>query len=165
MMRGKKKIVTFISLGLLLAAAVKAFVVNQPRRDFRTRDATKLTLLELSSYSGDNPKPKTNIVSKIANTVSEWIHPWPFNKIKHKKEEAVDSEVILATPKQGGIITKRDTTSIQPFPWPFGAIERSMQQTVARGLSKEQKLAKPLLKDAQRLIKKDKDLVAVLGGY
>ena len=29
--------------------------------------------------------------------------------------------------------------------------------------SKEQKLAKPLLKDAQRLIKKDKELVAVLG--
>lgn len=164
MMQGKKRIVTFISLGLLLAAA-EAFVVNQPRRDFRTRDATKskLTLLELSSYSGDNPKPKTNIVSKIANTVSGWIHPWPFNKIKHKKEEAVDSEVIFATPKQGGSITKRDTTSIQPFPWPFGAIERSMQQTVARGLSKEQKLAKPLLKDAQRLIKKDKDLVAVLG--
>ena len=44
-------------------------------------------------------------------------------------------------------------------PWPFSTIEKS----IAKSISKEQKKARPLLKDAQQLIKKDKDLLLALG--
>jgi len=115
--------------------------------------AQKLTQLELSSPafdSGNNPKPKTNLLGKIANTVNAWFRPFPFTK---KKDEKVDSEVILSPPRQE--LAKREISS----PWHFSTIKKS----ITKSLSKEQKKARPLLKDAQQLIKKDKDLLLALG--
>jgi hypothetical protein len=52
---------------------------------------------------------------------------------------------------------------LQPFPWPFRATGEAITKSISRQLSQEQHKAKPLLKEAQKLIQKDKDLVALLG--
>ena len=100
-----------------------------------------MTQLELSSPAfdtGNDPKPKASLLGKIANTVSAWFHPFPFTK---KKDEKVDTEVILS-PRQE--LAKREEIS---SPWPFSTIEKS----ITKSISKEQKKARPLLKDAQPL--------------
>lgn len=146
MIRGKKRILIHVSVALLLLLSSSGSFVVQPRVEHRKAMAQKLTQLELSSPTFDNnPKPKTNLLGKIANTISAWFHPFPFIK---KKDEKVDTEVIFS-PRQE--LAKREISS----PWPFS--------TVTKSLSKEQKKARPLLKDAQKLIKKDKDLLFALG--
>ena len=152
MIRGKKRVLIYVSVSLLLLLSSSGSFVVQQRVEHRNAMAQKLTQLELSSPafdSGNNPKPKTNLLEKIANTVSAWFRPFPFIK---KKDEKVDTEVILS-PRQE--LAKTEISS----PWPFTTIEKS----ITKSLSKEQKKARPLLKDAQRLIKKDKDLLLALG--
>lgn len=150
MIRGKKRILVHVSVALLLLLSSSGSFVVQPRVEHRKAMAQKLTQLELSSPAFDNnPKPTTNLLGKIANTISAWFHPFPFIK---KKDEKVDTEVILS-PRQE--LAKREISS----PWSFSTIEKS----ITKSLSKEQKKARPLLKDAQKLIKKDKDLLLALG--
>jgi len=152
MIRGKKRILIHISIALLLLLSSSGSFVVQQRVEHRNAMAQKMTQLELSSPafdSGNDSKPKTNLLGKIANTVSAWFHPFPFTK---KKDDKVDTEVILS-PRQE--LAKREINS----PWPFSTIEKS----ITKSLSKEQKKARPLLKDAQQLIKKDKDLLLALG--
>ena len=150
MIRGKKRILIHVSAALLLLLSSSGSFVVQPRVEHRKAMAQKLTQLELSSPAFDNnPKPTTNLLGKIANTISAWFHPFPFIK---KKDEKVDTEVILS-PRQE--LAKREISS----PWPFNTVEKS----ITKSLSKEQKKARPLLKDAQQLIKKDKDLLLALG--
>jgi len=153
MIRGKKRVLIHVSVALLLLLSSSGSFIVQQRVEHRNAMAQKLTQLELSSPafdSGNNPKPKTNLLGKIANTVSDWFHPFPFTK---KKDEKVDTEVILSPPRQE--LAKREISS----PWLFSTIEKS----ITKSLTKEQKKARPLLKDAQRLIKKDKDLLLALG--
>ena len=141
-----------ITSGLLLLVATSScsFIVR-PRVQHHSSMAKKLTVHELSSVPSENPEQKnTNILGKIANKVSSWFHP-------KKHEEEVESEVILS-PRQTAM-AKKETTAVQPYPWPFSTIEKS----ITKSLSKEQKKAKPLLEDAQKLIKKDKDLLSILG--
>ena len=150
MIRGKKRILIHVSVALLLLLSSSGSFVVQPRVEHRKAMAQKLTQLELSSPAFDNnPKPTTNLLGKIANTISAWFHPFPFIK---KKDEKVDTEVILS-PRQE--LAKREISS----PWLFSTIEKS----ITKSLSKEQRKARPLLKDAQQLIKKDKDLLLALG--
>lgn len=144
MIRGKKRVLIHISVALLLllsSSGSGSFVVQQ-RVEHRNAMAQKLTQLD--------PKPKASLLGKIANTVSAWFHPFPFT---NKKDEKVDTEVILS-PRQE--LAKREEIG---SPWPFSTIEKS----ITKSLSKEQKKARPLLKDVQQLIKKDKDLLLALG--
>ena len=148
MIRGKKRVLIHISVALLLllsSSGSGSFVVQQ-RVEHRNAMAQKLTQLERN-----DPKPNSNLLGKIANTVSAWFHPFPFTN--KKKDEKVDTEVILS-PRQE--LAKREEIS---SPWPFSTIEKS----ITKSISKEQKKARPLLKDAQQLIKKDKDLLLALG--
>ena len=141
---------TLITSGLLLLVATSSSFIVRPRVEHHNAMAKKLPVLELSSVPSENPEPHTNILGKIANKVSSWFHA-------KNHEEEVDSEVILS-PRQTAM-AKKETTAVQPYPWPFSTIEKS----ITRSLSKEQKKARPLLKDAQKLIKKDKDLLSILG--
>jgi len=151
MIRGKKRILIHVSLALLLLLSSSGSFIVQPRVEHRNAMAQKLTQLELSSpaFDSNDPKPKASILGKIADTVSAWFHPFPFTK---KKDEKVDTEVILS-PRQELAKTKISS------PWPLSTIEKS----ITKSISKEQKKARPLLKDAQKLIKKDKDLLLALG--
>ena len=114
-------------------------------------------------YDPEPQKENTGILRKIANFFTPW---W----LKHKEDKEVDGkeeevEVILS-PKQrskSDLATRKMHDSEQLLPWPFRATSEAISKSISRELSREQQKAKPLLKDAQRLIKKDNDLVALLG--
>ncbi len=116
-------------------------------------------------YDPEPQKENTGLLRKIANFFTPW---W----LKHKEDKEVDDkeeevEVILSPmPKQrrkSDLVTRQMHDSEQLLPWPFRATSEAISKSITRELSREQQKAKPLLKDAQRLIKKDKDLVALLG--
>jgi len=140
-----------VSVALLLLLSSSGSFVVQQRVEHRNAMAQKLKLSSPAFDSGNDPKPKASLLGKIVNTVSGWFHPFPFTK---KKDEKVDTEVILS-PRQE--LAKTEISS--PWPFSFSTIEKS----ITKSISKEQKKARPLLKDAQRLIKKDKDLLLALG--
>lgn len=128
------------------------------------------TELELSSRSVEPKKTSEGIWGKITNFFTPW---W----LKHKHdmantEEQEKSEVILVSPNKQlhnnkQELAKRKNQVIQdtllPFPWPIRMTGETITKSITRQLSHEQQRAQPLLKDAQRLIMKDKELLAVLG--
>jgi hypothetical protein len=137
----------------------------------KTKRATT-TELELSSHSVEPKTTSEGIWGKITNFFTPW---W----LKHKhdnmtnKEEEEKSEVILVSPNKQQLhnnkkqLAKRKNQVIQdtllPFPWPIRMTGETITKSITRQLSHEQQRAQPLLKDAQRLIMKDKELLAVLG--
>ena len=96
--------------------------------------------------------------------------PWWLKKHQsdtNRNIKEVESEVILS-PRQRSqtVLAEREMgDALQPLPWPFRAMEGSITITrsIDRHLSQEQRKAKPLLKDAQQLFKRDEDLLAILG--
>ena len=89
MIRGKNRILIHVTIALLLLLSGSGSFVVQPRVEHRKAMAQKLTQ-QLSSPafdSGNDPKPKTNLLGKIANTVNAWFHPFPFTKKKDDKVE------------------------------------------------------------------------------
>ena len=132
------------------------------------------TELELSSRSVETKKTSEGIWGKISNFFTPW-----WLKLKHKHdnnmtntEEQEKSEVILVSPnkqlhKNKQELAKRKSgvmhDTLLPFPWPIRMTGETITKSITRQLSHEQRRAQPLLKDAQRLIMKDKELLAVLG--
>lgn len=158
---------TFLTLILLLSCS-DGFVVH-PNNLVHAKTTTT-TELGLSSQSFDSndimyePEPQkenTGILKKIANFFTPW---W----LKHKDKEIDNKEEVdvILSPRQrseSNLATRQLQDAMQPFPWPFRATSEAITKSISRELSREQQKAKPLLKDAQRLIQKDKDLVALLG--
>jgi len=158
-------------LALLLMGCSDGFVVHRNNLEHVQVATSKTTKeLELSSQSVDSsnmyePEPQkenTGILKKIANFFTPW---W----LKHKDKEVDDKEEVdvILSPKQqrseSELATRQMHDALQPFPWPFRATGEAIKKSISRELSREQHKAKPLLKDAQRLIERDKDLVALLG--
>lgn len=141
----------------------------QQQQATKTTRATA-TELELSSRSVEPKKTSEGIWGKITNFFTPW---W----LKHKHdmantEEQEKSEVILVSPnkqlhKNKQELAKRKSgvmhDTLLPFPWPIRMTGETITKSITRQLSHEQQRAQPLLKDAQRLIMKDKELLAVLG--
>lgn len=127
------------------------------------------TELELSSHSVEPKKTSEGIWGKITNFFTPW---W----LKHKHdmantEEQEKSDVILVSPNKQLYNNKQELAkknqviqdTLLPFPRPIRMTGETITKSITRQLSKEQQRAQPLLKDAQRLIMKDKELLAVLG--
>ena len=166
-----KQTILLITIPLLLSCS-DGFVVHPNNLEHVQVATSKTTTseLELSSQSVDSsnmyePEPQkenTGILKKIANFFTPW---W----LKHKEDKEVDDveEVdVILSPRQRSeskLATRQLQDALQPFPWPFRATGEAITKSISRELSREQQKAKPLLKDAQRLIQKDKDLVALLG--
>lgn len=158
---------TFLTLILLLSCS-DGFVVHPNNLvHAKTTTTTELGLPSQSFDSNDimyEPEPQkenTGILKKIANFFTPW---W----LKHKDKEIDNKEEVdvILSPRQrseSNLATRQLQDAMQPFPWPFRATSEAITKSISRELSREQQKAKPLLKDAQRLIQKDKDLVALLG--
>lgn len=161
---------TFLTILLLLSCS-DGFVIrpNNLKHVQVATSKTTTTELELSSQSIDSsnmyePEPQkenTGILKKIANFFTPW---W----LKHKDKDVEDKEEVdvILSPRQRSeskLATRQLQDALQPFSWPFRATGEAITKSISRELSREQQKAKPLLKDAQRLLQKDKDLVALLG--
>ena len=158
---------TLLTLLLLLLSCSDGFVVH-PHHLKHVQVAKKTrTELELSSpsfgsnnYEPEPQKENTGILKKIANFFTPW---W----LKHKhvdKEEGVDDILSPKKRSESELATRQQMQdALQPFPLPFRATGEAMTKSISRQLSQEQHKAKPLLKDAQKLIQQDKDLAALLG--
>ena len=126
------------------------------------------TELELSSRSFDDSNEPKKTAKSLLGRVANFFTPW---WLKHKQEEVDTGEDggsdVMLSPRQ---LSKTELAkrrqmhdALQPFPWPFRATGEAITRSINRQLSQEQEKAKPLLKDAQRLIQKDKELLALLG--
>lgn len=154
--------VIFVSaiLVLMLLSNSRGFVII-PHQEYTRTMTNKLTWHAQSSRGVEPEKKSNNILGKLVSTVNSWFHPNKPKVSAIEEEEKVESDVIL-TPRQRNKLSKM-YSNLQPYPWPFSAIEKTITRSVNRELSKEQRRATPLLKDAQLLIQKDKDLLALLG--
>ena len=105
--------------------------------------------------------------NNILGTIVTAFTPWWLKKRKsdtNRNIKEVESEVILSPRErsQTGLAEREMRDALQPLPWPFHAMEGSITRSINRHLSQEQRKAKPVLKDAQQLIKRDEDLLAIL---
>jgi len=169
-MKQTTTLVLTIFLPLLLLSYSDGFLVHPQHLNHVQQVATKTFTdieLELSSRSLDSnaygPEPQkenTGILRKIANFFTPW---W----LKHKHVDDKEEVDVILSPKQRSeseLATRQmQDALLQPFPWPFRATGEAITKSISRQLSQEQHKAKPLLKEAQKLIQKDKDLVALLG--
>ena len=94
-----------------------------------------------STREGKQP----NILTRAVNKVSSWLRPNKSNQISPLGTTTSD------------LIKKQRDTDVWPFP--FGSIERA----VNRELNIEKRKAKPLIRQAERLLHNDPDVVAALG--
>lgn len=151
-----------ILLPLLLLSCSDGFVVH-PHHLHHVKAITELELssrgLDSNTFEPEPQKENTGILKKIANFFTPW---W----LKHKHVDDKEEVDIILSPKQRSkseLATRQMHDALMPFPWPIRATGEAITKSISRHLSQEQHKAKPLLKDAMKLIQKDKDLVALLG--
>ena len=151
----RKKLLLILSSVVLLSSS-SSFVVRPLIHHQRTLVATEAsTSLEPSSGGGDTSPEKPNFLTKAANAVKSWFRP------KHKVE--LIGEYNDDVDQSHDLTTKKVRDALLPLPWPVRTIAGNIALQVHGGLAKEERKAKTLLKDAHRLIKKDKELAAILG--
>lgn len=168
MIQGKRQSLITLTLVLLIRNS-RCFVVVGPRFQRDTQVATKrmALLLEQSSQSfgsrGSDPKPRHNIFNRALSAISSWFRPKSEVEVVLDDDDE-DVELLLSPePRKNELMKKQMNDELKQYPWPIRATGESISRSVSRALSKEERKAKPMLKDSLRLIRKDKDLEAVLG--
>lgn len=141
----------------LLVSDSSGFVIRpiiHPSQMMATKSST--TMVQMSSQGFNDKENNGNVLTRAAKTVASWFRP-------HKKETVDDrNDDLILSPTT--TTTKSELAELmRPFPWPIRAMGESITRSVHRELTQEQRKAKPLLKEAQRLITKDKDLYTLLG--
>ena len=157
-MIGGRKVLAIYAVMLLNSTC--GFVV-QPHLEYY-RIATKTTsLLEMSTQSFE-PKKKNNFLQKGANVLANVFTPW---WLKHKGDatkdgKKADIEVVLSPSRIENKLAKKQLhDTLQQFPWPI----KTMGDSIVKSISLEQRKAKPLLHDAQAFIRRDLELMDLLG--
>lgn len=152
---------------ILLSKSGDSFVVRPPIQRIGVALKTS-TLLEQSSQSfdggGDDPKHHVNFLTKAAHAATSWFLPKPKVEFLDEDDDNDDNEFIL-TPKQRSQLTntKLWQEALLPFPWPLRVIGQSLTRKINRDLTVEEHKAKPLLLEAQHLMRNDEDLKSALG--
>lgn len=107
-----------------------------------------------SSSSHDAPKKeKKNFLTKTLDKIGSF---WQ----KKKKDDDDDSVAILSRHDEGVQLANEMREAL--VPWPLRDVE-SLTRTISRGQAREERKAKPLLREAQSLIKGDDDVCQALG--
>jgi len=165
--KGKKRwrcmLIALILLATL-ASKSSSFIVQMPQQT-----ATRVATVERSTLAlvgkstdffddDDDGDHDGNVLTRAAKKVASWFrHKQPEVEVVDDADDSAD--LILSRPSEKLRSELMETKELfRPFPWPIRAMGTSLERTVNRELTKEERNAKPLLKQALHLIKKDKVL-------
>ena len=130
-----------------------------PVRTVRTMTPVQ-EALQATTSSGGEKKP--SFLAKAANKFTSLL---PGSKVKSKSKE--DLQLIkrgeIERRNQRNDLAREMKEGLRPFPWPIRAFGNTITNTVTRTLGKENRKAEVLLRDAQNIIHRDRDVVAALG--
>jgi len=167
------RVLVLLLLPLIFAAA-DAFVViprnsNLQRRRVATlqqrRPSLSTCYATTRPTSGEGGTENRNFLAKAANKVGEWLKPLRFGGgTKTEKETGSDLYSPLQVyEKETALAEKEMKEALSTFPWPARVVANSITNKVHRELQKEQRKAKPVLREALKLMEKDQDLKEVMG--
>ena len=151
-MQRRQYLLSILAIAIFTGSA--ASFVNQPRPIYRPSRVVDGVLA--SSQSNDSKNQK-NLLTRAVDKIKSWL---PHNT-KHADESGGDIQ--LSNSRQRSALVKETDDALRLLPQPFRAFGSAITNTVNRVLIKEEKKTKPLLRDAQRLIKADVDLRTTLG--
>ena len=147
---------------LLVFPVAMSFVITPNSVVVRAQAAghqlTEPELILQSSSKDSSPTSNKGFLTNLADKIKSLM---PFKKDKEKDEDIF----LVPRHEESGKLTKSDEINnvLAPFPWPIRAFVNSITQTVQSELAKEERKAKPLLKQAVKLMAADTDVQTLLG--